>query len=402
MCDQEISEWVQIAVKNENFTEFEIEVHGETKKDDGYVGTIVFVTVIGTTTTGHQKCLNLAIKAPKSSKTLREQMPIDKFFEKEIHIYAQVVASFGAFLQEEKCKFLLDFLPECYAMRKTRYKELIILENLKTKGYVMCDRKVPMTFDHVKLVLQTFGKWHALSLALKTKRPKVFEELVADNVNMFCYYITTANMVDTVFDYTEEVKIASNLSEVEQLKFSRDDIRNIFSNLLFEHPEDHVILHGDGWTNNLMFKYDDTKIPSHVYLVDWQCSGLASPVMDLSHFVYACNDTKNHKDVNELLKIYHRSLDTCLRELGCDSRALFPYEKLVEHWKKFSCYGLFLGNFILKFSLCDAEEAPDFATAAEQGKEYLENFDFIIKNKDQYYERVKSNLLHYVQNLMSL
>jgi hypothetical protein len=83
-------------------------------------------------------------------------------------------------------------------------------------------------------------------------------------------------------------------------------------------------------------------------------------------------------------------------------REQFSLREISRTLEEVSCYGLFLGNFLLKFSLCDTDEAPDFAAAAEQGKEYLENFDFVIKNKELYYERVKSNLLHYVQNLMSL
>ncbi|XP_068895352.1 uncharacterized protein [Tenebrio molitor] len=403
MCDQRIREWVQIAIENEKFREYEIEVHGKTGKADGYLGKVAFVTVTGVTKAGHKKSLNLVIKSPSQSSTLREQIPIDEVFQKEIYIYDEVVTSLRAMLQDEKLENLLDFLPQCYATRKTITKELIILENLKFRGYDLYDRKIPMTQDHIQLVLQTYGRWHALSFALKKKRPEIFEKLVRDNVDMFCYYVMKVKVDGPIFDFTEEVKEACDLLDVKQLQFSRSDVSNIFKNLFCEDPEFHVILHGDCWTNNLMFQYQKgTNRPTHVCIIDWQLSGLASPVMDLSYFIYTCTDTEANKDVRDLLKIYYESLEGCLRQLGCEPRELFPYEKLLEHWCKFSPYGLFLGNFILKFSMCEADEAPDFTETAEEGREFLENLKFSIQNQNQYYRRVKANLLHYVHNLTSL
>ncbi|KAJ3638284.1 hypothetical protein MTP99_001677 [Tenebrio molitor] len=263
MCDQRIREWVQIAIENEKFREYEIEVHGKTGKADGYLGKVAFVTVTGVTKAGHKKSLNLVIKSPSQSSTLREQIPIDEVFQKEIYIYDEVVTSLRAMLQDEKLENLLDFLPQCYATRKTITKELIILENLKFRGYDLYDRKIPMTQDHIQLVLQTYGRWHALSFALKKKRPEIFEKLVRDNVDMFCYYVMKVKVDGPIFDFTEEVKEACDLLDVKQLQFSRSDVSNIFKNLFCEDPEFHVILHGDCWTNNLMFQY---QVPNLNYI----------------------------------------------------------------------------------------------------------------------------------------
>jgi hypothetical protein len=121
--------------------------------------------------------------------------------------------------------------------------------------------------------------------------------------------------------------------------------------------------------------------------------------LDLSNFIYTCCDTEKYNDVKDLLRVYYDSLNKCLTYLGCDASKIFAYEHLLQHWKTFSLYGLVNSAFILKLSLCDSDEAPDFAQAAEQGKSFADNVKFTPKNEEVYFERMRGNFSHYVKNL---
>lgn len=120
--------------------------------------------------------------------------------------------------------------------------------------------------------------------------------------------------------------------------------------------------------------------------------------MDLSFFIYTCVDTKIYNKVRDLLQIYYESFSKTVANLNC-STEIYSFDKLEEHWKKFSIYGLLIGTFMLKFSLCNAEDAPDFVENAEDGKEFIESLKFTLKNKEKYFSRVTNNLLHYIRNL---
>ena len=148
----------------------------------------------------------------------------------------------------------------------------------------------------------------------------------------------------------------------------------------------------------ILFQQKSQK-PVEASIIDWQLSGLSSPVLDLSYFIYTCVDTQEHTDVTELLKIYYASLSSSLYQLKCDPSEILFFNTLVQQWKKFSCYGLLFGTFILRFSLCESGDAPDFVEGAAKGKKFVENFDFNISNREVYYKRVRDNMLHYVKNL---
>lgn len=136
-------------------------------------------------------------------------------------------------------------------------------------------------------------------------------------------------------------------------------------------------------------------------MVDWQCSGSGSPVLDLSLFIYSCVDTKVYSDVKPLLEIYYNYLSKALKQLEPNTE--FGFDKLIQHWRKYSRFGLILGNFLIKLSFLDAGEAPDFCKMVEDGTKFAEGFSKImmepIVNEKLHVERVRNNLLHYVQNV---
>jgi hypothetical protein len=257
-------EWIQLIVKSEDLLEYKIHVEGKSKKDEGYLSNILFVTVNGKTTTGENKCLHLVIKSSKPSDKFRQQIPTKEIFEKEIYIYNSVVTSFRTFQEEMGKENFLDFISRCYAAQISDSGELLIFENLKCQGYNLWDRKIPMTYDHIKLVLQAYGKWHAFSLALRNKRSQTFEKLIKNNTNSFSSFVQKVQMVDTMFQVFERAKDLSRITsnERELLQFTTSDIKNIFTDFYAEDPARQVILHGDGWNNNFMFKTEVNSVMS--------------------------------------------------------------------------------------------------------------------------------------------
>ncbi|RZC41631.1 EcKinase and/or APH domain containing protein, partial [Asbolus verrucosus] len=95
-------------------------------------------------------------------------------------------------------------------------------------------------------------------------------------------------MIDFIQDIQEKFnKSKENLirsqevERLEEVRFNKEEIKYIVSDMLFEDPQHHVILHDDCWTNNFMFKYEeDFNKPTDIYIIDWQCSGIGSPVID--------------------------------------------------------------------------------------------------------------------------
>nr|XP_008195442.1 PREDICTED: uncharacterized protein LOC663050 isoform X1 [Tribolium castaneum]XP_015837002.1 PREDICTED: uncharacterized protein LOC663050 isoform X2 [Tribolium castaneum] len=393
MCDSKIKDWVSLVAKRQNIADFAYEICGKSGKAEGYIGDITFVTITG------PKTLEIVIKSSKDSPTLRAQTPMKLTFEKEIFVYDQVLPTFRQL--QKPGEDLLDFMPVCYFTHSESSGEVLVLDNLKKQGFETSDRTKVLTSEHVRLVLEAYGKWHAFSYALRERNGPAFAKLAQNNINMFSYFILEVNLAGNMWQEYDDAKnacFAQSGEILQKLDVTKQDAERIFTELFDQDPDFRVIVHGDCWNNNFMFKVEEDNKPVGVKILDWQCSGLASPVMDLSHFIYGCCDTEKHPDVDEFLEIYHRSLSSCLMSLGCSPK-VFPFEKLKEHWRKFSRYGLFLQPWVIKYSICDSNEAPDFVEAAEGGKEFLDNFNIRISDKDEFYRRVKSNFLHYLRNL---
>lgn len=92
-------------------------------------------------------------------------------------------------------------------------------------------------------------------------------------------------------------------------------------------------------------KYDIT-------FLDWQVVRSGTVAIDLSYFIFCCTDAEVRKRLPELMRIYHNQLIQRIDEFGCNGQAIFPYEKLEWHMKKYAKFGLgwfYSFFFVLKF-----------------------------------------------------
>lgn len=83
--------------------------------------------------------------------------------------------------------------------------------------------------------------------------------------------------------------------------------------------------------------------------MDWQVARCGTVAIDLSYFIFCCTDAELRKRLPELMQIYHNQLVQRIDELGSNGMALFPYEKLEWHMKKYSKFGL--GKLIIRLHI---------------------------------------------------
>lgn len=220
----------------------------------------------------------------------------------------------------------------------------MIFEDLTIRGFTTIDRRTEeVTVDHLRLVMQSLGKLHAISFALKDQQREKFKELA---VNLSEVFIRTddahlrdcfTKQAQLAFDAVSDSGDAHLLAKVKQL-YQKDAIDVAADCLdLRLTGSASVISHGDAWQNNTMFRYDANGKPIEICFLDWQTvrqgNGfyscyfkfrkflkelyfyLASPVIDIIYYVFCCT-TKALRDsyYDELLKIYHESLSTHIRK----------------------------------------------------------------------------------------
>nr|CAH7761564.1 unnamed protein product [Callosobruchus chinensis] len=381
--DEVVKECVEI-VASELFADYKIIVK-EISDKDGYLGDIVFVTIHGSTEDQVEKKIDAAVKVSKVLPFDNAEDCVETAFKQETFFYDEVFPAF----EKVQMNIRDEFKPYPHCFKCFPDRNILILENLKAKGYEMVDKDIPMDFKHCKAVMEVFGKLHALSFAMKDRDIQLFDKLSKysrdlnkrrfeswkdDASNM---YKTTMQQALDLLKEKGDVQLSV---EMEKVVAKWEDK---FCGYQDEDEPQAVLTHGDAWNNNMMFRYNDKEII--VKLIDWQLADIRSPVYDICLFLYSsCSDFKNF---DQLMRIYHNSLTTFLEELNVNPK-VFTFEDLQTHLLKYTPFLIIHLPFLLKFVFSDGmlnvdEGNAEFAIGMPLLKQHL--FHDRLKRAFQYY-----------------
>ena len=105
-------------------------------------------------------------------------------------------------------------------------------------------------------------------------------------------------------------KFLENRKESDNLiskldNFMKNDIFNIMQGMWTNSSPSKfdTIVHGDFWSANILYKYDDDDNPERAILVDFQQIDLGNPCRDIFSFLYSSTDSSfRAKHLDNLLK----------------------------------------------------------------------------------------------------
>nr|XP_023026413.1 uncharacterized protein LOC111514406 [Leptinotarsa decemlineata] len=397
-----VSSWITEALQNEDVIDYKINIKGTTGKSQGYVGDIIFADVCGIDCKKQKKDLHLVIKQGKTNKKLRETFPIKTYFEREMFVYNEILPLFTRIQKEKKISDPFNSFPKCFKTMIFEDTEVIILENGKPMGYELLSSK-SMNLDHMKFILKQFSKYHALSFALRDQNENQFDKLTSHFNSTFKLIMADASFINTFRKGVQKVtrflreRNESDVSDKLEKKLNNKDPCQIMDEVLNSETKESVILHGDNWINNFIFRYKgcDKQSPTDVLMLDWQFCSLHSPVLDLSYFIYA-NSSKYEMDkFDDLMKYYHAHFSVFLRDLGSDPQKLFPFSALLNHWRKYGAFAAIWVITLLDTMICDEEDAPspsDFSEGTGMGDLFL---NLKISDEEMYKSRLVAIINHY-------
>lgn len=188
------------------------------------------------------------------------------------------------------------------------------MQDLCTAGFATINsRTSEVTPDHVRLVMQGLGKFHAISFALKDQQPDTFRTLTENLHEVFInrtnntlrFYLNSQSSLafGAVSDRPDLLEKVTAFYKREAIDWAADCIDTANTGAA------SVISYGDVWQNNIMFKCNDDGKPIEASFLDWQAVRHSSPVVDVAFFIFCCT-TKELRDehYDEFLQIYHDTL----------------------------------------------------------------------------------------------
>lgn len=241
----------QIAEQN-GFLHYTLEEYAVGEKGDNYLGQMLCVKIKNNT-----KNLEVIVKLAPKNDEFRESLQVRELFKKEMYIYDTVLTTFTSFQNEYNMKNPFNAYAKFYGKCDDEYNECLVLENLVKNGYSLWNRKLPMNPDHVALVMKEYGKFHAVSHAMKHKNVTLFRKIV----NVIDKDLTEheeRNLRMFLKNSCATLKKAAEGNGVLEKAYKRlvSDLDGYFLGEILKPREKMVVNHADCWCNNMLFKYD--------------------------------------------------------------------------------------------------------------------------------------------------
>ncbi|KAJ6638157.1 hypothetical protein Bhyg_10890 [Pseudolycoriella hygida] len=360
--------------------DFNLNISMGSSVGDNYIGVVYRVKATkndrNDSKDGKSGNLSVIVKLPPQNAARREQFFVGPCFVREIWIYDELLPLFQQFQKGKGIDTTVDGFFEfakCYRTVGTEMDEALFFEDLKTSGFEMHNRLEDISIEHVQLVMQGLGKFHALSFALRDQQPEKFDSFKSlteifmnrqDDQNFTTYMKTLTERARATLSpdtHAGLIEKFTSLFEGKELSVMLDLLNGSLSEPYA------VVCHGDCWNNNLLFKYDSNGKPNGIRFLDWQIARYASPACDISHYLFCCT-TKKLRDQHyeSLLKIYYKSFSDLLNRLGSDAEKLFSFEALLNEMKKNGRYGILIAMVLLPLITSVADDIPDLDEVSEK------------------------------------
>ncbi|XP_076066577.1 uncharacterized protein LOC143039969 [Oratosquilla oratoria] len=263
---------------------------------------------------------------------------------------------------------------------------IIFLEDLRQRGFKHVDRKKGLDKDHSLLLIRALAKIHAASVLLQQKINSK-EKLSLLSINhsderapkFIPYHPIFTGLVGTVSIIAKQM--GGYDSVAKYLKSLQPHIIDFFRKCFFSTEEKFaVITHGDCWSNNVMFRYDENGCPQEVMLFDFDIVMVSSVALDLNHiFFTSLSDELRRNKPDTFLRSYFDAFREVLSTTQTEMP--FTFEDLKMEFKNLNRYGFLLGLIMISPMMREGGDPFQFNRINEDNVEEIlkENEEDLLK-----------------------
>ncbi|XP_016952177.1 uncharacterized protein LOC108025998 [Drosophila biarmipes] len=296
------------------------------------------------------------LKTPHKTEAYRKLLDNTNIFDVERGMYMEVVPELEQLYRDVGLE--VKFGAEAYEIKARDY--YVLLEDLSPRGFRNSDRLQGLDQVHTENVLRKFAQWHAAS-AVRVDLKGPYNEKYTGGV------FKSEAIVDAFCN-----RSAKNLiKHIDQIKGHEAYIKDLHSvaGKLFDVVNDlkepkadefNALNHGDGWSNNIMFQYNEKNEILNTYFVDLQIPKWGTVAQDLFYFLISSTslDVKTSK-FDYFIWFYHSELVKHLKLLNY-SKTLPTLRSIRDALNKYSGWAFICSACVMGFVLLDPTEEADF------------------------------------------
>jgi len=302
------------------------------------------------------RTLDLVVKSPPKASFMRLMHKLTKPFLNEVTWYLDMLHQIHfveKVIQDPDFK-LSNIVPNCYHAYSNYYsgqvtnlcesapwfcnlpfrsseEGILLLENVTKRGYQMHDKMTILPLDHFMLAMTDLAHFHGRWLVFRwlSEAGKLGDGAWSPQYMKEC--LNTQKRPPRII-YKKLIsgtrKTVLKILELEGKTEYKDRVRKFFNqtaiaqlNQFMGGVETQVdtCCHGDFWSNNIMFKYDDQNNVQSTMLIDFQLINYGHPAYDVLYLFYHSSD-KEFRDshMESCLKHYWKTFSTYLEKFGGD------------------------------------------------------------------------------------
>ncbi|XP_063630394.1 uncharacterized protein LOC134801725 [Cydia splendana] len=351
---QELHTSIEKAALIKGINDFKYHVDTISGKGDNYIANLFRVTIKDTE--DETNSVNVIVKT--LINTARQET-FSELHKREVKVYKKVLPMFKR-IQEVINDDDRVIFPDCLLSSIEEEQEILILEDMQDKGFVMSDKVAKfesLTFDEIESILKELAKFHALSLICEKTEPKEFQklqkkfkDLMFDNrflnkSNLRKYFVDSFDMSLKVIEDIELKKL------LEQIGTRLIDLLRLYTS-----PKKfNVLCHGDCWVNNVLFK--KTENGDRLCFLDFQALRYANPATDVLHFLFLCtNSNFRSQHLENLLDAYYESFQAFSNLFNVDASLIYQKEDFYRDVRETLPFGFLIAFIELRIVTCTAED----------------------------------------------
>lgn len=153
------------------------------------------------------------------------------------------------------------FAAKCLYSYTDNLTKVLAMEDLQTQGFRLANTDLGLDLSHCLLVVRNIAKFHALSVVLYNKNPEMFKPFMSN--------IIEGELKKGIDSFLQRF----SRSVAKEVDMWQEGNLNRFSRSIYELAEKggeewilatkrndsefNVLIHGDLWANNMMFRYSE-------------------------------------------------------------------------------------------------------------------------------------------------
>ncbi|KAH8357070.1 hypothetical protein KR200_009912 [Drosophila serrata] len=268
---------------------------------------------------------------------------------------------------------LFDGFPRYYGSRisldpkatKVDRDAVLVQENVTVRGYQPGNRHKAYDLAHTVLILNYLARYHALPIALRLKKPEVYDKYVRPYFLKFNMNVNIGPEEKKVMDEELMKDIRAVTSDERDVK-RVTELQDAYDAFQAEKDEEDglftSLVHSDLWINNMMVKYGEKGeegIPIKMKIVDFQIAQYGSLVHDIIFLLFSSVDDKVlENNYYNFLTIYYKAFIQSLKSVNVDTSG-YTYEKFLKEVQRVAHLQLPHALFMMKVILADNSTIPD-------------------------------------------